>query len=78
MKTNWDWKVRTQNDLFYSVFNVSIARHKKVNNAFREIFGKRRFGKIQQIIKEKNGLMGIFHIDPTNDLMLYALMLAVK
>lgn len=78
MKLSWNWEVKLDNDLFVSVFNLSMARYRKVNKMFQLVYGKKRFSAIKKVIKEQNGLMGIFDVKPTNDLMLYALMLGIK
>ena len=75
---NFTLNLKCEDGLFVSVFNVSEARHRKVNKTFKIVYGKKRFEKIADVVKKHNGLMGIFNEKPTSDLVLYALMLGVK
>lgn len=71
-------KFKCEDGLFVSVFNVGEKRHKQVNKAFQLAYGKRRFNEIQKVIKTTGGVMGIFQVEPTSDLILYAIMLGIK
>jgi len=75
MKLNYDFKMRVDNDLFMSVFNLSNIDRTKANKAYISIYGKLKFRKLQTYINKEGGIMSIFNQTLTDDLIMYALMI---
>ena len=75
MKIDYDFKMRTDDSLYISVFNVHEQDIRKANRAYAEVYGKRALKKLHNHIKEEGGIMCIFHNEPTDDLVMYALMI---
>jgi hypothetical protein len=75
MIINHNFKMRTDDSLFISVFNIHEPDERRANKAYAEVYGKRALKKLRNHIKEEGGIMCIFNQDPTDDLVMYALML---
>lgn len=75
MKIDHDFKMRTDDNLFLSIFNSLNIDKRKADNCFKIIYGIKKFNELKKIIKEQNGLLGIFNVDLTDELIIYSLLI---
>lgn len=75
MKLNYDFKMKHDNSLFVSVFNLHEVDRRKAEQAYSFIYGKRALKQLKDHIKTEGGIMCIFNQKPTDDLIMYALMI---
>ena len=75
MKLNYDFKMKHDDDIFTSIFNLHKSDESKANKCFKIIYGKEKYKQLRTLIKEQKGLMSIFDVTPTDDIIMYTLLI---
>jgi len=75
MKIDYDFKMMSDDDLFTSVFNVTKSEVVKAMDCFLIIYGNKKWRKLKQFIREQHGLMAIFDAEPTDELIMFTLII---
>jgi len=74
-KLDYNFKMRCDDNLFISVFNVHTNELKRAEKSFRIIYGLKKFKDLKKFIKDNQGLMAIFNVEPTDELTMFALLI---